>query len=90
MYYYYYVSINPFRCRVPLLQESLSAYTSEVRSQVAEWLGKRASNQKFAGSIPGCEKLCSVLGQGTSPYLPQENVPVLTVSRSGEERLLND
>ena len=25
-----------------------------------------------------------------SPYLPRGNVPVLTVSRSGKERLLND
>ena len=54
---------------------------------MAERLGNRASNLKVAGSIPGRAKLCCVLGQGTSPYLPQGNVPVLTVS---VERLLND
>ena len=48
--------------------------------QVAEWLGNRASIQKVAGLIPGCAKLRCVLGQGTSPFLPRENVPVLTVS----------
>ena len=52
-------------------------------SQVAERLGNQASNQKVAGSIPGCGKLYCVLGQGISPYLPRGNVPVLTVSRSG-------
>ena len=38
---------------------------------MAEWLGNRAINQKIAGSIPGRVKLCCVLGQGTSPYLPR-------------------
>ena len=38
-------------------------------SQVAERLGNRDSNQKVTGSIPVCEKLRCVLGQGTSPYL---------------------
>ena len=42
--------------------------------QMAEQLGDRAINQKVAGSIPGCEKLRCVLGQGTSPYLPCGNV----------------
>ena len=51
-------------------------------SQVAEWLGNRASNLTVASSIPGHVKL-RVLGKGTSPYLPRGNVPVLTVSRSG-------
>ena len=50
---------------------------------MAERLGKSASNKKVAGSIPGSAKLRCVLGQGTSPYLPRVNVPVLTVSRSG-------
>ena len=52
-------------------------------SQVAERLGDLASNQKVAGSIPGCAKICCVLGKGTSPYFPRGNVSVLTVSRSG-------
>ena len=45
---------------------------------MAERLGNWATNQiqKVAGSIPGH-------GQGISPSLPQGNVPVLTVSRSG-------
>ena len=57
---------------------------------MAERLGNRASNQRVAGSIPGRAKWRCVLGQGTLPNLPQGNVPVLTVSRSGLERLLND
>ena len=52
-------------------------------SQVAERLGNRATNLKVACSIPGRAKWRCVLGQGTSPYLPRGNVPVLTVSRSG-------
>ena len=66
-------------------------YTEKVSggSQVAEQLGSHASNQKVASSIPGRVKLHCVLGQGTSPYFPQGNVPVLTVSRSGQECLLN-
>ena len=52
-------------------------------SQVAERLGNRASNQKVASLIPGRAKLHCDLGQGTSPYLPRGDVPVLTVSRSG-------
>ena len=56
------------------------------------WLsgGSRAINQKIVGSISGRVKWRCVLGQGTSPYLPRGNAPVLTVSRSGKERLLND
>ena len=50
---------------------------------MAEWLGNRAVNQKLAGSIPGRAILHCVLGQGTSPYLPRGNVPVLTVNCSG-------
>ena len=52
-------------------------------SRVAERLGNRASNQRVVGPIPGRAKLRCVLGQGTSPYLPRGNVPVLSVSRSG-------
>ena len=52
-------------------------------SQVAEWLGNRASHQTVVGSIHGHAKLCRVLRQGTAPYLPRGNVTVLTVSRYG-------
>ena len=49
-----------------------------------ERLGSWAIKQKDVGSIPGRSKLRCVLGQGTSPYTClRENVPVLTVSRSG-------
>ena len=58
-------------------------------SQVAERLGNWASHPKVASLIPGRAKSRCVLGQGTLPYLSRENVPVLTVSRSGYERLLN-
>ena len=58
--------------------------------QMAERLGNRATNQKVAGSIPNHAKLHCVPGQGTSPYFPLGNVPVLTVSRSGKDRLPND
>ena len=44
-------------------------------SQVAEPLENQASNQKVVGSILGCAKLSCVLGQGTSPYLPQGKCP---------------
>ena len=57
--------------------------TLQTHSQVAEQLGNRATIQKVACSIPGRAKLRCVLGQGTSPYLPRGNVPVLTVSLSG-------
>ena len=56
-------------------------------SQMAERLRNWADNQKVASSIPRLEKLRCVLGQGTSPYFPRGNVPVLTVGRSG---LLHD
>ena len=55
----------------------------ERGSQVAERLGNLAGKQKVAGLTPGCAKLCCVLGQGTSPYLPRGNVPAIIVSRSG-------
>ena len=42
-----------------------------------ERLGNRAINQKESSLIPGRAKLRCALGQGTSPYLPRENVPVL-------------
>ena len=57
--------------------------TSDVKSQMAEWLGNRALNQKVVGSIPGRAQWRCALGQGASPYLPRGgNVPVLTVSHS--------
>ena len=46
---------------------------------MAERLGNQATNQKVAGSIPGCEKNDIVPGQGTSLYLPRGNVPVLSL-----------
>ena len=55
----------------------------DLGSQVAKRLGNRASNQKVAGSIPSKAIYVVSFGQGTSPYLPRGNVPVLTVSRSG-------
>ena len=42
---------------------------------MAERLGNRAINQKDAGLIPGRAKWCCVLGQDTSPYLPQVECP---------------
>ena len=57
--------------------------SASVGCQMAEWLGSRAINQNVAGSIPGRAKLSCVPGQGTSPYFPRGNVPVVTVSRSG-------
>ena len=50
--------------------------------QMAERLGSRAINQKVVGSIPGRGKLRCVLGHFTL-IASGENVPVLTVSRSG-------
>ena len=47
--------------------------------QMAERLGDWATNPKVDGSISGCEKLRYVPGQGTSPYLPRGNVPVLKI-----------
>ena len=35
----------------------------------------RTINHKVASSIPGREKLCCVLGQGNSPYLPRGECP---------------
>ena len=58
--------------------------------QMAEWLGKRAINQKFAGSIPDRANYVVSLGKEFHPTCLGRNVPVLTVSRSVEERLLND
>ena len=45
------------------------------KSQMAERLGNWASNQKVAGSIPGRDKGCCDLGQGTSCYLPRRECP---------------
>ena len=42
---------------------------------MAERLGNQAINHKLVGLSPGCAKLCSVLGQGTSPYLPRWECP---------------
>ena len=55
---------------------------------MAEWLGNRAINQKVAGSIPGHENDVVSLGKTLHPI--RGNVPVLTVSWSGWECLLND
>ena len=52
-------------------------------SQMAERLVNGAIVQKVSGLNPGRAKLHSVLEQGTSPYLPRWNFPVLTASRSG-------
>ena len=54
-----------------------------IRSQVAERLGNGASNQKVAGSIVGCAKLRSILGQGTSPYLPLGGMSLFLLYRPG-------
>ena len=52
--------------------------------QMAEWLGSWAVNQKVVGSIPGNAKNDVVsLGKALHPTCLGENVPVLTVSRSG-------
>ena len=48
---------------------------------MAEWLGS---------SIPGHANYVVSLGKALNPTCLGENVPVLTVSRSGYERLLND
>ena len=53
------------------------------RSQEGERLWNRASNQKVAGSIPGCAKMTVSLGKALHPTFLRGNVPVLTVSRSG-------
>ena len=53
----------------------LGAESPQRGSQMAEWLGNRAINQKVASSIPGLAKCCCVLGQGTSPYLPRGECP---------------
>ena len=84
-------ALMPHTSSAPTLETLDCSATSNVYvgSQLAERLGNWASNLKVASSIPGSAKLSYVLGQGTSPYLPRENVPVLTVNRSGEARLLN-
>ena len=51
--------------------------------QMAERLGKRASNQKVASSIPGLAKDVVSLGKALHRTCLGENVPVLTVSLSG-------
>ena len=50
---------------------------------MAERLGKWAINQKVAGSIPGHANEIVSLGKALHPTCLGENVPVLTVSRSG-------
>ena len=50
---------------------------------MGERLRNRAINQTVAGSILAVRNDVVSLGQGTSPYLPRGNVPVLAVSRSG-------
>ena len=58
--------------------------------QMAERLGSQVVNQQVAGSIPGHTNHVVSLGKSIHPACLGENVPVLTVSHSGEERLLND
>ena len=59
--------------------------------QMAERLGSRAINQKVAGSIPGRAKNDNLsLGKAVHPTCLGGNDPVLTLSRSGQECLLND
>ena len=70
-------------CLHVLGNTSFDLILPNLMSWVAERLGNQASYLKVAGLIPGSEKLCCVLGQGASPYLPRGNVPVLTLSRSG-------
>ena len=72
-----------------LQQASLQTYarahthtTGEV-VQMAERSGSRAINQKVAGSIPGCANYAVSLGKALRPTCLGDNVPVLTVSRSG-------
>ena len=50
---------------------------------MAEQLGSRAINQKVAGLIPGHANDVVSLGKALHPTCLGENVPVLTVSRSG-------
>ena len=50
-------------------QTHTQAYTGNTTGGSERFI-KRAINQKVAGSIPGHAKLCYVLGQGASPYLP--------------------
>ena len=54
---------------------SLSLQVQGAGFQLAERLGNWAINQEVASSIPGRAKLCCVLGQGTSPYLPRGECP---------------
>ena len=58
-------------------QNTPSTETHLTWNQMAERLGYRAINQKVAGSISGRANDVVSLG------FPLENVPVLTVSRSG-------
>ena len=50
---------------------------------MSERLGSRGINQKVVGLIPGRAKLRVSLGKALHPTYLRENVPVLTVSRSG-------
>ena len=52
-------------------------------SQMAEQIGNQAINQKVAGSIPAVQNDVVSLGKALHPTCLGENVPVLTVSRSG-------
>ena len=49
---------------------------------MAEWLGKRAINQKVAGSIPDRAKM-TLCPWALDPTRLGGNVPVLTVTPSG-------
>ena len=48
---------------------------------MAERLGNRTSNQKVAGSIPGCANDDVSLGKALHATCLGGNVPVITVSR---------
>ena len=55
----------------------------KLGSQVVERLGSRAINYKVAGSISGWADDVVSLGEALHRTCLGENVPVLTVSRSG-------
>ena len=74
----------PSLCQSLQLPPDITDRLLRYGSQVAERLGNRASNQKVAGSIPERAKNDVMsLGKALHPTCLGENVPVLTVSRSG-------
>ena len=72
-------------CRTSLLtQQQNHTKHKRLGGQMAERLGNRAINQKVVGLIPGRTNNDLVsLGKALHPTCLEENVPVLTVSRSG-------